>query len=201
MRIWKYIVRRLYQFFVYPVVTDEIESQIIEPLAEVFRTNNFSLVEPLKILLKSKHFFSEEIPNSLIKSPLDFQLGFMKETALKEGVISYYNDVLGQLYYSHLNPEYFEVENTSAVKDYWIPREMTYWGQVEGFRIHVPPSVSGWPAYYQSPVYDLYWINSTGTKRSNNVKLCQMGLWGGKKIELIMILSCLIMLNIQLLIK
>ena len=180
----KYIVRRLYQFFVYPVVTDEIESQIIEPLAEVFRTNNFSLVEPLKILLKSKHFFSEEIPNSLIKSPLDFQLGFMKETALKEGVISYYNDVLGQLYYSHLNPEYFEVENTSAVKDYWITREMTYWGQVEGFRIHFPPSVSGWPAYYQSPVYDLYWINSTtAPKRSNNARsFVRWGLWGGKKI-------------------
>ena len=23
-----------------------------------------------------------------------------------------------------------------------------------------PPSVSGWPALYQEPVYDLFWINS-----------------------------------------
>jgi hypothetical protein len=28
-----------------------------------------------------------------------------------------------------------------------------------------PPSVSGWQAYYQEPVYDLIWVNSDSIKR------------------------------------
>ena len=31
-------------------------------------------------------------------------------------------------------------------------------------RIGSPPSVSGWPAFYQAPVYDLFWINSMTIK-------------------------------------
>jgi len=33
-----------------------------------------------------------------------------------------------------------------------------------GLEIASPPSVSGWPAYYQAPVYDLFWINSMTIK-------------------------------------
>jgi hypothetical protein len=28
-------------------------------------------------------------------------------------------------------------------------------------QILYPPSVSGWPSYYQEPVYDLFWLNSS----------------------------------------
>ncbi len=42
-----------------------------------------------------------------------------------------------------------------------------------------PPSVSGWPAYYPSPVYDLFWINSKTIKDrvqySNSAT--QWGIW------------------------
>ena len=54
-----YIVRRLYQFFVNPEISDEIEQKIITPLSEVFKNSNYSLTETLKVLLKSKHFFDE----------------------------------------------------------------------------------------------------------------------------------------------
>ena len=34
----------------------------------------------------------------------------------------------------------------------------------QGYSIANPPSVSGWQAYYQEPVYDLIWINSVSIK-------------------------------------
>ena len=33
-----------------------------------------------------------------------------------------------------------------------------------GMQIGFPPNVSGWPAYYQAPAYDLFWINSNTIK-------------------------------------
>ena len=40
--------------------------------------------------------------------------------------------------------------------------------QQTGLSFYEPPSVSGWPPYYQAPVYDLFWINSdTMSKRAN----------------------------------
>jgi hypothetical protein len=35
----------------------------------------------------------------------------------------------------------------------------------QGFSIANPPSVSGWQAYYQEPVYDLIWISSDSIKK------------------------------------
>ena len=48
-----------------------------------------------------------------------------------------------------------------------------------GMQVGNPPSVSGWPAYYQAPVYDLFWINSkTIQDRVNLYKLLtKWGLW------------------------
>ena len=54
------------------------EQNIIEPMAKKFRDNNFSLIEPLKLLLKSEHFFDQNNFNSLIKSPLEFFNGVLK---------------------------------------------------------------------------------------------------------------------------
>ena len=34
-------------------------------------------------------------------------------------------------------------------------------GRALGMDILAPPSVSGWPPFYQNPVYDFFWLNST----------------------------------------
>jgi len=40
-----------------------------------------------------------------------------------------------------------------------------------------PPSVSGWPAYYQEPVYDLFWLNSVTIKAKK--RFCEdLLMWG-----------------------
>jgi len=46
-------------------------------------------------------------------------------------------------------------------------------------RIGQPPSVSGWPAYYQTPVYDLFWINSMTIKDRTQFtnSATQWGIW------------------------
>jgi hypothetical protein len=38
-----------------------------------------------------------------------------------------------------------------------------------GLGIHQPPSVSGWPAYYQEPVYDLFWLNSSTFNENSGI--------------------------------
>jgi hypothetical protein len=158
-----YIVRRLYQFFVYPEISDEILTQIIEPLAQVFRDNNYSLVEPLKILLKSKHFYSSQIPNSIIKSPLDFQMGIMKEVDLKNGVL--YHNFNNQRIYGNFDPDFFdEKEKDPSYIEFMMNQNITSDGNNLGMRLLWPPSVSGWQPYYQAPAYDLFWINSSTLK-------------------------------------
>ncbi|MEN8805704.1 MAG: DUF1800 family protein, partial [Wenyingzhuangia sp.] len=156
----QYMVRRLYQFFVYPVITDEIETQIIQPLAVVYRDSNFCIAEPLKILLASEHFFSNEIPNSIIKGPIDYLIGMMKEVDLKNGVLYHWN---GERHvYGNFEPNYFDdkEKDPSYIKFEMTSRLMSDSINL-GMRFHFPPSVSGWPAYYQAPVYDLFWMNST----------------------------------------
>lgn len=75
----------MFQYFVYPITTDYIEDEIIKPLAEVMRSNNFNLAETLKVLLKSEYFYSDELHNSVIKSPYDFTFGLIKELDLFNG--------------------------------------------------------------------------------------------------------------------
>ena len=157
-----YVVRRLYQFFVFPIVSEEVEANIIEPLAEVFRDNDFSLVETLKILLKSQHFYSDEIPNSIIKSPIDFQIGIFKDIDLKNGVLHYNPNNGSSPIYDHLDPVFFsDKEKDKSHQWYRMVQYLINNGRALGMDILAPPSVSGWPPFYQNPVYDFFWLNST----------------------------------------
>ena len=57
----------------------ETEKNIILPLAQVMRDNNYNLSETLKVLLKSEYFFAPELYNSMIKSPFDFTFSLLKD--------------------------------------------------------------------------------------------------------------------------
>ena len=48
-----------------------------------------------------------------------------------------------------------------------------------GMQVGNPPSVSGWPAYYQAPVYDLFWVNSKTIQERVifTSSLTKWGLW------------------------
>ncbi|HAA16183.1 MAG TPA: hypothetical protein DCE41_32545, partial [Cytophagales bacterium] len=74
----KYICRRLYNFFVYPEIDEVTETQVIEPLAAIFRDANYEIKPVLKTLFKSEHFFDAANQGAMIKSPADFMLGLWR---------------------------------------------------------------------------------------------------------------------------
>lgn len=169
-----YITRRLYQFFVNPEISDEIEQKIITPLSEVFKNSNYSLTETLKVLLKSKHFFDESNLYSMIKSPYDYVFGLVKELNLFDGVIRNYDQ--------ESNGNFSIPERLSNVetRNLYLSNNGAGWRlQNQGMIIGKPPSVSGWPPFYQQPVYDLFWINSVTLKDKINYveSCCKWGLW------------------------
>jgi hypothetical protein len=162
-----YLSRRLVQFFVYPVLNDYVEENIIKPLAEVLRKSNYTLAEALKVLLKSEYFFAEEFYNSMIKSPMEYSMGLYKEFDLLKGHVTRYDDnvIYNSLFSEdkkrfdakYFDPIYLSFRLFKEVKYGYIGRQ--------GYSFGSPPSVSGWQAYYQEPVYDLVWVNSDSIKR------------------------------------
>lgn len=73
----KFIVRKLYRWFVNHNVTQEIEDQVIIPLANLFSSsaNNFEIAPVLKKLLTSNIFYDRRNVGAMIKSPAEFMIG------------------------------------------------------------------------------------------------------------------------------
>jgi hypothetical protein len=133
----KYIVRKIYTFFVYYVIDAEVETKVIEPLAQIFSDNNFELKPVLEALLSSAHFFEANTMGGYIKTPLDHIAGTLRSFEL------------------HTKPA-----NTTVTDLY------AYWNTIRAtmaalqLDIGDPINVSGWPAFYQAPQYYEIWINS-----------------------------------------
>lgn len=166
-----YVTRRIYQFFVNPVIDDQIEANIISPLAKQLRDNNYEFNLVIKTLLKSQHFFDSQFHFSLIKSPLEFYSGFLKEFDFE------YRDNEARPVESYLNKPISENELAiQAIKIRTIINEMSS----QGMRYLEFPTVAGYAPFYQNPSYDLFWINSyTSNKRSeygNNFAYSGIGL-------------------------
>jgi uncharacterized protein (DUF1800 family) len=150
-----YLSRRLYQFFCYPMINDTVEKNVIVPMADLLRKNNYELKVPLRALLGSAHFYDTSFYNSMIKSPIEFMFGFYKEFDM-----NLFNTGGGDI------PKRFSDPLTA---NYHKFKQMQGAMSNIGLNYTDPPSVSGWPAYYQEPVFDLFWINSdTIAKRSNS---------------------------------
>jgi hypothetical protein len=162
-----HLSRRLVQFFVYPILNDYVEENIVKPLAAVLRKSNYTLSEALKVLLKSEYFFAEEFYNSMIKSPMEYSMGLFKEFDMIKGHMTRYDENV--IYNSFFDEDRKRFESKfldSTYRSYHIFREVKhgYIGR-QGYSFGSPPSVSGWQAYYQEPVYDLVWVNSDSIKR------------------------------------
>ncbi|MEL6923657.1 MAG: DUF1800 family protein, partial [Bacteroidota bacterium] len=131
-----YISRKLYSFFVQVQINETIENDIIAPMADILRQNNYNIKPVLAALLSSAHFYETANYGAIIKSPLDFAIGHFRafdiqspDGASDSDLYSYYASVTGTL---------------------WVM------GQDYGD----PPNVAGWPAYYQQPLLDKFWVNT-----------------------------------------
>ncbi|TLV02369.1 DUF1800 domain-containing protein [Dyadobacter luticola] len=76
----KFICRKLYRWFVNPNVTQEIDDQVIVPLAAFFASpsNNFQIVPVIKKMLTSSIFFDPRNVGAIIKAPSEFLIGTLR---------------------------------------------------------------------------------------------------------------------------
>ncbi|MCS7000219.1 MAG: DUF1800 domain-containing protein [Bacteroidota bacterium] len=130
----RFYVRKLYRWFVFYDIDQQTEQEVIEPLAQLLRQSNYEVKPVLRVLLKSQRFFDEQNIGAMIKSPLDFivQLFTAVGFTLPTG-LQEKRRILTSLV-------------TQAILQQQDPMD--------------PPSVAGWPAYYQTPDYYRFWINS-----------------------------------------
>jgi len=96
-----YICSKIYRHFVNPQVDDNI----VAALAQTFLSNqaqgNFPLAPVFRQLFKSEHFFDQANINIQIKDPLQYFLGFIKESEMFYNdevltAIDYFTGILGQ---------------------------------------------------------------------------------------------------------
>ncbi len=140
----RFIARKLYRFFVYHFISDEVENDIIGPLAQTLIDNDYSIQELLNVLLKSQHFYDQDdavvendIQGALIKSPVDIFTGLCRM---------------------------FEIQFPDRESD-----AATFYGDMaygvsklvdQGLNFYEPFEVAGYPAYHQMPGFNRNWITT-----------------------------------------
>jgi uncharacterized protein (DUF1800 family) len=130
-----FIASKLYRWFVQSKIDDATRTNIIIPMANIIRDNNYEILPAIKALLSSEHFYDECVIGAIIKNPIDFLLNPLNPFKVQFPAIT-----------DNRNNPFF-VLNARAT-------EMQ-------MGIFAHPSVAGWSAYYQEPSYYRIWLNAT----------------------------------------
>ena len=139
----QYICRRLYRWFVYYDIDAATEANVITPLAQIFRNNNYEIKPVLNALLKSEHFFDVLNQGCQIKSPVDLNVSVCREFGV---VFPPASDYLNAYYmWEHIRNQSSNMQQN----------------------IGDPPDVAGWKSYYQAPQFYEIWINSDTLPKRN----------------------------------
>jgi uncharacterized protein (DUF1800 family) len=139
----KFIVRKFYRWFVYYDIDAATEANVITPLADIFRTNNYDIKPVLTALFKSEHFYDVLNQGCIIKTPLDIVIGSMREYNVSMPLASDWDTS-----YGHWNTLFSFMF-------------------VMGVNLHDPPNVAGMPAYYQEPLFHEIWITTDSLPKRN----------------------------------
>ena len=140
----RFLVRKIYRLFVYYKISDDVEQDIIIPLAQTFIENDYSISEVLKRLFKSQHFYdmdssstSDNHIGAIIKSPVDLLMGLVK---------------------------FFQIDfptNLLNLYQLYAYDKLMSFLQIMGISFYYPSDVAGFSAYFQEPNYPRNWITST----------------------------------------
>ncbi|MEL6358255.1 MAG: DUF1800 domain-containing protein, partial [Bacteroidota bacterium] len=132
----RYICREFYRWFVYYDISEQEEIEVIEPMAQLFFDSDYDIKVVIENLLTSQHFHDALNRGPFIKNPLDHVVSMVRPIGLP--ALSS-NFVAEYIYFIQL------------------------YGRITlgGMEYMAPPSVSGWEAYYQVPVFSRSWINSS----------------------------------------
>ncbi|HHM21956.1 MAG TPA: DUF1800 domain-containing protein [Bacteroidetes bacterium] len=141
-QVARFLCRKLYRWFVYYKIDAQVEQNVIEPLAEIFRNNNYEIKPVLEALLKSEHFFDAVNKGCFIKTPVDVVVGTLRTYGLQLPAVTIWDGFV---------QEYFQ--NVMLADMQMLPGD--------------PPNVAGWQAFRQFPQYYRMWINSDTARNRN----------------------------------
>lgn len=143
----KNFCRRIYHYFVTRNITQEVEDEVIVPLAQTLVSSNFEILPVLEQLLQSEHFFdmddsdnADEIIGALIKSPLELSL---------QALTFFQLPIPDPITQNKLH--YIDFYN-AAVLERMLGRA--------GMTLFYPLDVAGYSGYYQDPTLNRQFFNS-----------------------------------------
>ncbi len=144
----RHICRKLYRHFVHADINDEIERDIIIPLANTFKNNNYELAPVMARLLKSQHFYNEDdygstiqVIGGMIKSPLE----------ILAHTIRFFDVQL---------PDQ-QTDSNAFYKTFTSGFLRNTFFDLTGFMLNAPDTVASYPAYHQAPQWDCNWFISS----------------------------------------
>jgi uncharacterized protein (DUF1800 family) len=140
----RFICRKLYRFYVYHEIDDNLHNTIIQGMADTLIANNYKLQPVIEELLQSEHFYDAILPSTdddkygaIIKSPLDLIVGTLR---------------------------FFNLQLADPISEYDL-----FYAQMGSFRqqldrmgmyYYEPFEVAGYAAYHQYPAFNRNWISS-----------------------------------------
>jgi uncharacterized protein (DUF1800 family) len=146
----RFIIRKLYRWFVSSEISTDVEVNIIQPLATILRNNNYEVAPALKVLFKSDHFFQSTA--CMIKNPVDLMMSVTRGLGIKPPV--------GNV----------EKEYDHAYHIYIMSSDLEQ-------ALFYHPNVAGWKAYYQAPPFYKLWINNLLLPKRH--QFCKLMVEGG----------------------
>lgn len=134
----RFICRKFYRYFVNYDLTPAVETNVIEEMANTLIANNYDVLPVLSELFQSQHFYDISVRGALIRGPLDMIYSMANATESQS--------------------------NFGLATDYEMQTYIYGISDTLGQAYLEPPSVSGWPAYYQEPSFSHLWMNATHLK-------------------------------------
>jgi uncharacterized protein (DUF1800 family) len=138
----KFICRKIYRWFIYYIIDETVEQNVIEPLAELFRNGNYEIKPVMDTLLKSEHFFDAINKGCFIKTPVDVVVGTLRSFNLS-------------------------IPGSTLWDDFVMKYYLTYFHNILQMLPGDPPNVAGWQAFRQSPQFYRMWINGDTARNRN----------------------------------
>jgi len=139
--------RKLYRFFVKSEWGEDVENDIIAPLAIILKEANYEIIPVIKALLTSSHFFDadddnaeNEIIGSIVKSP-----------------IQQFTEVLSLFNVTYPDPN---TDPLRFYRNFYLYFVHNAYLNGAGMPFFNPDSVAGYPAHYQEPDFDRIWFSS-----------------------------------------
>lgn len=133
-----FICRKIYRYFVNYDLTAAVEANVIPDLANTLIANNYDILPVMSQLLQSDHFYDIAIRGAIIRGPLDAVFSMFNATGT--------------------------IPNFDLTTDSQMRVLLYGFCEQQGQSYASPPSVSGWPEYYQEPAFSQLWINATTLK-------------------------------------